>query len=201
MCSHAAFPFPSQRVCAGPPLSLVLHWSLTSSYNDGSTSTSGDSKCRINLYFAVIVGFTFINRILLVSEQPSRRIGADTEVAHLWLWASSPERRAHWRLPTGCCYVRRCRKQVWFAPPQVQIIRHCNSKGSSYEALSCGLVERHSAPSKGKIIHQVPSSTNAVLIRHPPAWIFITLFIYFYYYIWLCISVQACNTVNDNVCN
>lgn len=45
VCSHAAFPFSSQHVCVGPPLSLVLHWSLMSSYRDGSTSTLGDSKC------------------------------------------------------------------------------------------------------------------------------------------------------------
>lgn len=137
VCSHAAFPFSSQRVCLGPPLSLVLHWSLMSSYRDGSTSTLGDSKCFVHLYFILIVRFKFIHCTVPISEQPSCGIGADTEVAYLR--ASSPEHRAHWRLPIGGCYVCRRRKQVWFASPQVQISRHCNS--SSYRAPSCGVIE------------------------------------------------------------
>lgn len=156
VCSHAAFPFSSQHVCVGPPLSLVLHWSLMSSYRDGSTLILEDSKCHVQLYFIITVRLTFINCIVLVFDQPSCRIRADTEVTHLR--ASSPECRAHWRLPIGCCYVCRCRKQVRFASPQVQIIRHCNNKGSSHRAHSCGLVELHSAPRKGNINHQVTFS-------------------------------------------
>lgn len=154
VCTHAAFVFSSQHVCLGPPLSLVLHWSRMSSYRDGSTLTLGDSKCCINLYFIIIVRFVFITCIVLVSEQPSCRIRADAKVTHLR--ASSPECRAHWRLPISCCYVCRSRKQVWFAPPQIQTVRHCNSNGSSYKAPSCGLIELHSAPSKAKINQQLP---------------------------------------------
>lgn len=153
VCSHAAFLFSSQHVCVDPPLSLVSHWLLMNSYRDGSTSTLADSKCHVRFYF-IIVRFTLINCIVLVSEQPSCRIRANTEIAHLR--ASSPECRAHWRLPIGCCYVRGCRKQVWLAPAQVQIIRHCYSWSSSYRTPNCGLIELPSPPSKGKINHRVP---------------------------------------------
>lgn len=53
--------------------------------------------------------------LCLFSEQPSYRIRADTEVTHLR--ASSCECGSHRRLSISRCYVCRCRKQVWFAPP------------------------------------------------------------------------------------
>lgn len=104
-------------------------------------------------FFRISVRAT-LNFFLPVSEQSSFGVRADTKVTHLW--ASSPECRAHWRLQIGCCYVCGCRKQVWFAPPQVYLIRHCNSKGSSYRAPSCDLIELYSAQSNGIINHQVP---------------------------------------------
>lgn len=146
--------FSFQRVCLGPPLSLVLHWSLMSSCRDGFTSTSEDSKCYVHFYLIIIVRFMFINCTPLVSMQPPYRIRTDAEVPHLR--ASSPECGAHWRLQIGGCYVCRCRKQVWFAPPQVQVIRHCYSKGSSDISPSCDLVELYSASSRGNINQQVP---------------------------------------------